>query len=488
MRLDSVLCTGTAPAMFRQGDYDVREALRAIARRRAVVAVSTLGFLTLAVVLNQVTRPAYRTSARLALHATQSRSALTGAVVESPTPSSENLTLLTTAERIMSRDVLEQVAIELRASKRVLRPEPLRLAAGFGAAPASAAPVAVSAVPLREDIEQLLKSVSVRPIRDTRLVDIQAEHFDPAMAAVIANSVAQQFLGHEAASRRHENAVRVTALRQQIDEVRSAIEAGEHDLYGSRRGNLALSGERTRQLAGASSEISSDLLKVRAELRVLDAQAGRIQSFRIAGAPDWSNPPVQTAALDELYRQLQKTETDVAGLRRQYRDQSPEVVAAEAQVQAVRDAMRRELQKAGSDLEGRREGLRAREQGLLQTASSTEYTLKALSDSTYKYSTIESRLATQREVFALLLKKVQEQEVAQTVEPPAAEIVQAAVIPLEAVRPRKVLNLGVGGVVGLLFGAGLALALEWVRRTIRTPRDVVHELHLPVVGMIPRRS
>ena len=87
-----------------------------------------------------------------------------------------------------------------------------------------------------------------------------------------------------------------------------------------------------------------------------------------------------------------------------------------------------------------------------------------------------------------MLKKVQEQEVAQTVEPPAAEIVQAAVIPLEAVRPRKVLNLGVGGVVGLLFGAGLALALEWVRRTIRTPRDVVHELHLPVVGMIPRRS
>ena len=35
MRLDSVLCTGTAPAMFRQGDYDVREALRGALLDRA---------------------------------------------------------------------------------------------------------------------------------------------------------------------------------------------------------------------------------------------------------------------------------------------------------------------------------------------------------------------------------------------------------------------------------------------------------------------
>ncbi|MEQ1832239.1 MAG: GNVR domain-containing protein [Candidatus Eisenbacteria bacterium] len=473
--------------MFRQGDYDVREAFRAIARRRAVVIGSTLGFLALALVLNQVTRPAFRTFTRLAIHATPSRSVLTGVTIESPTPSSENLTLLTTAERIMSRDVLEQVALELRAAKLPLRPEPLHLATLLGAGPAKAAGTAAGDAPLREDIEQLLQSVKVKPIRDTRLVDVQAEHHDPSTAAAIANSVAAQFLAREAKHRHHENAARVAALQQQIDEVRGSIEDAEHALYSSRRSTLALSGERTRQLADAAGEVGSDLIKVRSERRVIDAQIARIAEFRNAGTPDWSNPPVQTNALDELYRQLQKTETDAAGMRRLYRDQSPEVVAAEAQVQAVRDAMRRELQKAGSDLEGQREALRAREDGLLQTASTTEYTLKALNDSTYKYSTLEGRLATQREVFALLLKKVQEQEVAQTVEPPAAEVVQAAVLPLEAVRPRKLLNLGVGGVLGLLFGAGLALSLEWVRRTIRTPRDVVHELHLPVIGMIPRR-
>jgi capsular polysaccharide biosynthesis protein len=61
-------------------------------------------------------------------------------------------------------------------------------------------------------------------------------------------------------------------------------------------------------------------------------------------------------------------------------------------------------------------------------------------------------------------------------------------VPLEPVRPRKLVNLVIGLLLGLVSGAGLALAAEALRRTIRTPRDVARELHLPVMGMIPRRT
>jgi len=61
-------------------------------------------------------------------------------------------------------------------------------------------------------------------------------------------------------------------------------------------------------------------------------------------------------------------------------------------------------------------------------------------------------------------------------------------VPLLPVRPRKAINIVVGLVLGFVTGSGLALALEAFRRTIRSPRDVVRELGLPVVGMIPRRS
>jgi len=66
-------------------------------------------------------------------------------------------------------------------------------------------------------------------------------------------------------------------------------------------------------------------------------------------------------------------------------------------------------------------------------------------------------------------------------------IIQSADVPLLPVRPRKILNVIVGLLLGLVAGAGLALAMESFRRTLRTPRDVTRELHLPVMGMIPRR-
>ena len=459
--------------MFRQDDFDVRDALRVIARRRAVVLSSVLAFVGLALVLNTVTRPVFRTSARIAIQPAPSHSALTGATVESPTSNSENLALLTTAERILNRGVLENVATEMRSAGIALRPAKV--------------PAASPAEALREDVDALLQLVSVRPLRDTRLVDIQAEHSNPTAAAQLANSVASQFVRRESERRHAADGGRMAALRAQMEDVRKVIETSERELYGSRSSGLALSEERGRQITGAASELSASMVRTSADRHVVESQLDRIHTFRASAAPDWSNPPVQTPALDDLYRQLQKAETDMLALRRLYREQSPEVIALETQQQALREAMKRELRKAASDLVGQREVLMAREQGMQQTIAANEHTLQSLSDNSYKYSTVQSQLGTQRELYTLLLKKVQEQEIAQTIDPASVEVVQAAPVPLEVVRPRKAVNLALGLVLGLVFGAGLALARESLKRTIRTPKDVVHELHLPVVGMIPRR-
>lgn len=479
--------------MFRSNDFEVRDLGRVLSRRRGVILLSILGFVALAFVLNVVTRPVFRTAARITIHPSQSRSPLTGDQVQTPTTVSEQLSLLTTAERIMSRDVLERVAREMSARGIPLGHIAME-AAGSGPSRATASasheplvPAGVAEAQLRNDVDWLAKNVSVRPIRDTRLVDVSAEHSDSRAAAEIANSVVQLFVRNESELRRGADADRLTALRVQIEDLRRVIQESEKSLYGSQNATLALAGERSKQLTNAASELSSSSIKTRADLRVVEAQLSRIRAFRKEAAPNWANPPVQTDALDRLYSSLQTAETEVASLKRQYREQSPEVSAAESQAQALREAMRRELQKAYSDLEGQRDVLAARVDGIDQATSRNEHALKALSDSSYKYSTLESELNTQRDLYTLLLKKVQEQDIAQTIQPATVEVVQLATVPLERVRPRKLLNLSIGLVLGAVFGVGLALTLEALRRTIRTPRDVVNELQLPVMGMIPKR-
>jgi len=85
-------------------------------------------------------------------------------------------------------------------------------------------------------------------------------------------------------------------------------------------------------------------------------------------------------------------------------------------------------------------------------------------------------------------KLLQEAEISGQVQSPLVKVVEPATVGQDPVRPRRGLNLILGLLVGLASGIGLALLMEYLRRCIRTPKDVAEQLHLPVLGMIPRRA
>ncbi len=65
-------------------------------------------------------------------------------------------------------------------------------------------------------------------------------------------------------------------------------------------------------------------------------------------------------------------------------------------------------------------------------------------------------------------------------------LMQNATRPLERARPRWVVTMPVGVVLGLLLGLGLAMALEFMNTSVRTPQDVVRHAAMPVLGMVPQ--
>ncbi len=64
-------------------------------------------------------------------------------------------------------------------------------------------------------------------------------------------------------------------------------------------------------------------------------------------------------------------------------------------------------------------------------------------------------------------------------------VIDRAVIPQSPVKPRPVLNMAIGTVLGGMLGLGLIFLLEYLDNTIKTPDDVQRSLDLPVLGAIP---
>jgi capsular polysaccharide biosynthesis protein len=64
-------------------------------------------------------------------------------------------------------------------------------------------------------------------------------------------------------------------------------------------------------------------------------------------------------------------------------------------------------------------------------------------------------------------------------------IVEPAIAPVRPIKPRPVLNMALGAVIGLVVGLSCAFFLEYMDDTVRTPDQVESALGVPVFALIP---
>lgn len=85
----------------------------------------------------------------------------------------------------------------------------------------------------------------------------------------------------------------------------------------------------------------------------------------------------------------------------------------------------------------------------------------------------------------MLAKKYEEARISEVTQPTNAQVVDMASLPETPVKPRKMLNLAVGLLLGLFSGVTGTFIAEYFYKTIDTARDVRKYLGLEVIGGIP---
>ena len=86
----------------------------------------------------------------------------------------------------------------------------------------------------------------------------------------------------------------------------------------------------------------------------------------------------------------------------------------------------------------------------------------------------------------MLAKRLEESKVAEVMVPNEVQVVDAATLPEKPVKPRKVLTMIIGIILGGIVGTGLVIAKSMLNRKINTTDDVENILGLPVLGIIPK--
>lgn len=497
--------------MENQSQFTVKDYWRVITSHKWITVLSLLVSCSLALGVNELSPPVYRATSQLVIQKEQTRSPLTGNLTETSSSESDSLLFDTAVELITSRTLMGQTIHRLREQEHIrLVDEPvdvvhaLRVLARssldtmedyLSLSPRSQSVREMTATEraeaeLNSQIDKLRDKIKVRPIDGTRLVDVSVEDPDPFVARTIANTVVDVFAKDQATQRAEAYRQFAAYLDDQLAQVKGRIAESERVFYTFKdhEGLYSLEG-KLQELTKNIEDLNFSLVKTKTDRLAIEARLDKLKPMMKAnGVKQWDKVPVESETMTALRRDLLVAQTELAQNHEVYRSQHPKVKTLVSGIQAIESSLRKELDHAVAGLKAEHDILKAREKQLIVAIDESERDVHELNNKALQYSTLERDLDTNRELYNLLLAKLNETDITGKIQIPYIRVTEVAPLPDHPIRPRKTVNLILSVVLGVMTGVGLAFFRDHLQQAIRTPADVGVKLRLPVLGVIPKES
>src|SRR3954447_14367543 len=424
-------------------------------QRRYYVLTCFLACLVLGVVAAFGLPRTYRSTATLLV---QSQN-LPTTMVDSPTSGAVEQRIARIREQVLSRGDLIQLIEQddLYATERRSQPlskiiEKMRHATSVGA--------------LSSDIGQQSGTQN-----NTIAIAMSFDYPDAGKAQAVLQSFVSKFLTMDSQDVEDQATLTVRFLQDQATKLQTQISEIEGQLTGLKaRNGAALASSGMPPMLDTGS-FSAQIAALQNENRQLIAQSRR---------------PNGTDALGSA-------EAALAAAQAQYSDSHPDVIAAKERVKELRamsatarpDNTLQEQIAANNasirQLMEQRDATMARANAAVAGSSRAPAILEQAMQLENRATTLRNQY---QQISENLLKAQNSARMATEQRAERLSLVEPANLPDRPYSPNRPLLIGAGAAGGLVLGLLLALAIEFVNRPVRSPRQL-EQLDLPVIGLVP---
>lgn len=467
-----------------------------LAKRRWLIIASFVCIVSLTMFYTLHMKPVYQASTTIVIDKEQTMSPLTGERMDYDSYVSQSLTFNTHFKLITSRPVLEKVIRNLNLDKSE-RGEKLKVS-----------PVKAFISQVRKNvriligqqekiltpqdkkaqlINKLKGNISIREIRDTRLLKINVEDYEPGMAKDIANGLADAYIDFNTASRLKSSKNTLDWMTSEMYATKKKLEDAEKEFLAYKRDEkiFSITGKQsviTQQIA----EFNDAYLEARNKRLEMDSKLKKLrQIFKAEGDILQARSLIDNPLVDNLYSQLLDLEVELNRLSNVFKPKHPKIVQITSKTDKTRRKLDEELKKEIGNLNAQRSVLYNKERVLRKTISDFEKDALETNEKELQYIILQRNADTHKKLYDTLFSKIKESNIEENLDVSNIRIAEDAVTPLAPVKPRKKLNLVLGAIIGLMVGVGFSFLLEYMDRSLYTEEDVQKYLELPVLSVIP---
>jgi len=334
----------------------------------------------------------------------------------------------------------------------------------------------------------LAGKIDVTPVKDTRLLKISAEDYDPLIAQRTVNSLAKAYIEFNIENRLKSSRNTLSWMTDQLYEMKKKLEDAEEAFlaYKQREKLFSMTGKQQAVLQ-KMADFNDAYIKARNRRLQIDAKLAEIRRASNSGVDVvYTRSLIQNPLINNLYTQLLDAEVELSRLSKVFKSKHPKIIRIKSTIDKTEKKLKDEVNKEVDNLKSERSVLLSREKVIQKTIAEFENDALATSRKELKYTILERNVQTNQKLYDTLLSKVKESNIMESIDVSNIRIAEEARTPGGPVKLNKNRNLTLGALFGLVMGIVLAFFWEYLDRSLRTEEDVQRYLGLPVLSVIPK--
>ncbi|MBX8471336.1 MULTISPECIES: GNVR domain-containing protein [unclassified Pseudomonas] len=336
--------------------------------------------------------------------------------------------------------------------------------------------------------QNLMLHTSVKFVGKSQLLEIEVELPDPVLAAAAANALAQGFTDSQLDTSEKSSQTTTAWMNTRLIKLRDNLRAAEKKLQGYRE-------EQGLVDVGGVATISANELEMTGN-RMVDARRNRAEAeseyrqakalgngdlSRLSSVPAvLSNPLVQKFQADRAVAQAKVDE--LAG---RYGPKHPSLISAQTELRTATTSLQLQVQQVVAGIERQYQLATASEASLRQSFNSNKAQIQDIARKEFQLREFQREVDSTRALYETFVTRLKETTATADMDSTKVRIVDPAIVPVDASKPRKTLIVAIVGLVAAVIGVGLALLFESLSNTFKTDETVESVLNVPLLSVVP---
>jgi polysaccharide biosynthesis transport protein len=348
-------------------------------------------------------------------------------------------------------------------------------------------------VPLSDDPDavprSLLKTVSVKPVKDSRIANIIVRGTDPKKAAAIANAFADAYMEENLNFKLEGSHLASAWLGDQVVDLAKKLRESEVGLYEYKKRNQLLDvslHDRQSMTTQNMQSYNGKLAEIRTNRIALESTRKQILLARSKIEERESLPEIQNSQAVQQFRvNFLLLAKEKAELESSYGERHPKVVSVSRQLEAVQRNYENEIDKVLGSHEKAYQALLDSEKALEKLIEREKVAAIGLSKVELEYRPLSREAENTERLYSMVTQRQKETSITGLIRTNNVRLLDVATAPRIPVSPKVSLNMTVALLGGLLLGLSLCVLLEAMDSTLKTQEEVESLLGVPVLGILP---